>query len=70
MFAGLRIQIPPGISLKDKPHTKRKTKNVTARKSNPHQQLNTKEASCSASCCHVFCSPSQALVVETSSSET
>lgn len=24
MAAGLRIQIPPGISLKDKPHKKRK----------------------------------------------
>lgn len=40
MAPGLRIQIPPGISLKDKPHTQKKTKSVTPRKSN-QLQLNT-----------------------------
>lgn len=36
MAAGLRIQIPPGINLKDKPH-----KGNEKRNSNQHQQLNT-----------------------------
>lgn len=39
--AGLRIQIPPGISRKGKHTQKKEMKNVTPRKSNQHQQLTT-----------------------------
>lgn len=71
MAPGLRIQIPPGISLKDKPHTKKKTKSVNSKKIQPTSATeHCQEASCSASCCHLFCSLPLALVAETCNSDT
>lgn len=53
----LRIQIPPGRSLKDKPHAEKENKNVTPRKCNRHQQPDTvrEPAALLSAACHSSC---------------